>query len=114
MPKLGTVAENERRTAAVPDHWPSYQGAGSIPAFHLRAAISQFAADRLCVRYRGKAFLLDDKTPVLTIGRDLAASWSLMTARHRANTPGSNAERWLLSGRYQHQRHFRRPPGARK
>lgn len=26
---------------------------------------------RLCVRYRGKAHLLDDKTPVLTLGRDL-------------------------------------------
>ena len=29
------------------------------------------AVERLCVRHRGKAFLLDDKTPVLTIGRDL-------------------------------------------
>lgn len=28
-------------------------------------------ARRLCVRYRGKAHLLDDKTPVLTLGRDL-------------------------------------------
>lgn len=26
--------------------------------------------DRLCVRYHGKAFLLDGKTPLLTIGRD--------------------------------------------
>lgn len=26
--------------------------------------------ERLCVRYRGKAFLLDSKTPLLTIGRD--------------------------------------------
>lgn len=28
-------------------------------------------SSRLCLRYRGKAFLLDEKTPVLTIGRDL-------------------------------------------
>lgn len=28
------------------------------------------SADRICVRYRGKAFLLDEKTPVLTMGRD--------------------------------------------
>ncbi len=27
---------------------------------------------RICVRYRGKAFLLDAKSPVLTIGRDLS------------------------------------------
>lgn len=29
-------------------------------------------ADRICIRYRGKAFLLDHRTPVLTIGRDLS------------------------------------------
>lgn len=27
-------------------------------------------SERICVRYRGKAYLLDDKTPVLTMGRD--------------------------------------------
>ena len=27
---------------------------------------------RICIRYRGKAFLLDAKSPVLTIGRDLS------------------------------------------
>jgi adenylate cyclase len=27
-------------------------------------------SERLCLRYRGKAFLLDDKTPTLSLGRD--------------------------------------------
>ena len=27
-------------------------------------------SERLCIRYRGKTFLLDDKTPTLTMGRD--------------------------------------------
>lgn len=31
---------------------------------------SRKTSDRLCLRYRGKAFLLDDKTPTLTLGRD--------------------------------------------
>ncbi len=36
----------------------------------LGPASIQKTSDRLCLRYRGKAFLLDDKTPTLSLGRD--------------------------------------------
>lgn len=70
MPNLGTVAEEGSALPLFQIHWPSYQGAGSYPhsTFGPQSAL---AVERLCVRHRGKAFLLDDKTPVLTIGRDL-------------------------------------------
>lgn len=71
MPSLGNVTEDGSALALFQIHWPSYQGG-------VHSALSTFGpsthplAERLCVRFRGKAFLLDDKTPVLTIGRDLA------------------------------------------
>lgn len=68
MPKLGTVAENGIELDVFQIHWPSYQG-GSGP-FSSFGPSTHLPVNRLCIRYRGKAFLIDDKTPVLTIGRD--------------------------------------------
>lgn len=44
-------------------------------------------SDRLCLRYRGKAFLLDDKTTGLTLGRD-PASKLLIEDRKASRTHG--------------------------
>lgn len=68
MPKLGTVAENGVDLSLFQIHWPSYQG-GSYPMSTFGPQ-SHLPAERLCIRHRGKAFLVDEKTPVLTIGRD--------------------------------------------
>ncbi|MDE2440845.1 MAG: adenylate/guanylate cyclase domain-containing protein [Betaproteobacteria bacterium] len=78
MPKLGTVAENGVDFALYQIHWPSYQG-GSYPnsTFGPQSHLANPPVDRLCVRYRGKAFLVDEKTPVLTIGRDLACKLTI-------------------------------------
>lgn len=66
VPELGTVAENGADLTLFKVHWPGHEiHSGPGPANILPAG-------RLCVRYRGKAFLLDAKTPVLTLGRDLA------------------------------------------
>ena len=75
MPKLGTVAENGVDLSLFQIHWPSYQG-GSYPMSTFGPQ-SHLPADRLCIRYRGKAFLVDEKTPVLTIGRDLACKLAI-------------------------------------
>ena len=75
MPKLGTVAENGVEYSLFQIHWPSYQG-GSYPMSSFGPQ-SHLPADRLCIRYRGKAFLVDEKTPVLTIGRDLACKLAI-------------------------------------
>jgi class 3 adenylate cyclase len=69
MPDLGTVAENGSAFPLFQIHWPSYQG-GSYPQSTF-GPNSQVPVERLCVRHHGKAFLVDEKTPVLTIGRDL-------------------------------------------
>ena len=79
MPKLGTVAENGVDLSLYQIHWPSYQGGGSYPnsTFGPQSHLPQQPVERLCVRYRGKAFLVDEKTPVLTIGRDLGCKLTI-------------------------------------
>lgn len=49
------------------------EAAAPAPAATRREEVTAPASpaeDRLCVRYHGKAYLLDAKTPLLTIGRD--------------------------------------------
>ena len=75
MPKLGTVAENGTDLELYQIHWPSYQG-GSYPTSTF-GPNSHLPVERLCIRFRGKAFLVDEKTPVLTIGRDLACKLAI-------------------------------------
>lgn len=75
MPKLGTVAENGTDLDLFQIHWPSYQG-GSYPPSAFGPS-SHLPVERLCIRFRGKAFLVDEKTPVLTIGRDLACKLAI-------------------------------------
>jgi hypothetical protein len=75
MPKLGTVAENGVELPLFQIHWPSYQG-GSYPLSTFGQQSHQ-PVERLCIRYRGKAFLVDEKTPVLTIGRDPACKLAI-------------------------------------
>lgn len=71
VPELGSVTEDGESLALFQINWPAYQGATANSAFSTFGPSSAVPVDRLCVRHRGKAFLLDDKTPVLTIGRDL-------------------------------------------
>lgn len=70
MPDLGAVQEDAVSLSLFQIHWPSYQGGGHSVMSSLTPGNSP-TSSRLCLRYRGKAFLLDEKTPVLTIGRDL-------------------------------------------
>jgi class 3 adenylate cyclase len=72
MPDLGTVPEDGAALQLFQIQWPSHhQGGGLSYPLSTFGPHSVLPVNRLCVRYRGKAFLLDDKTPVLTIGRDL-------------------------------------------
>lgn len=48
-------------------------------------------AGRLCVRYRGNAFLLDDKAPLLTLGRDPASK--LVIADRKGSRTHARIER---------------------
>jgi adenylate cyclase len=71
VPELGSVPEDGEALSLFQINWPSYQGATANSPLSTFGPSSTLPVERLCVRYRGKAFLLDDKTPVLTIGRDL-------------------------------------------
>lgn len=71
VPELGTVAEDGEALSLFQINWPSYQGASAISLHSVFGPSSAPSVERLCVRHRGKAFLLDAKTPMLTIGRDL-------------------------------------------
>ncbi len=70
MNNLGTVAEGGEELALYQIQWTTHPVGmhSALSTFGLGATNS---ADRLCIRFRGNAYLLDDKTPVLTIGRDL-------------------------------------------
>ena len=65
MPDLGTIRQNDEQVALQLIEWISQSATGQV------SALSVMPVTRLCVRYRGKAYLLDDITPVLTLGRDV-------------------------------------------
>ena len=50
-------------------HWPAQNDVAAAP-HSMFGPLSNKLAERLCLRYRGKAYLIDDNTPVLSLGRD--------------------------------------------
>jgi class 3 adenylate cyclase len=71
MPELGSLPESGAVLELFQIHWIAHEAAGNdVPSSFGPSSIPP-VADRLCVRYHGKAFLLDNKTPVLSLGRDL-------------------------------------------
>lgn len=69
MPELGTVPEKGVPLDLFQIHWIAHD-APSPDHFSVIPAVTP-PTDRLCIRYHGKAFLLDIKTPSLSLGRDL-------------------------------------------
>lgn len=70
MPELGSIPEHGESLPLFHIHWTNNEMGGySHSTFGPQSTAP--ANDRLCVRYHGKAFLLDSKTPALTLGRDL-------------------------------------------
>ncbi len=67
MPDLGPVREGEDLLAISQLEWTPPASAGQLSTF------SVMPSERLCIRYQGKAILLDSKTPLLTFGRDPAS-----------------------------------------
>jgi hypothetical protein len=70
VPELGVVSEDGGDLALFRIDWPGHESGVMMPSILGPSSVTP--ADRFCVRYHGKAFLLDAKTPVLTLGRDLA------------------------------------------
>ncbi len=68
---LGTVSENGQSIDLFQVQWVDYE-VSVYPHSTFGESTVAAAGGRLCLKFRGKTFLLDDKTPALTIGRDLA------------------------------------------
>ena len=50
-------------------HWTTHEMGGYSPSI-FGPSSSPPLAERLCLRYHGKAYLVDSKSPILTLGRD--------------------------------------------
>lgn len=68
MPELGSIAESGATQNIFQVHWTPHEVGKSSHSPFGQASVP--TVERLCVRYHGKAFLLDDKTSVLSLGRD--------------------------------------------
>ena len=78
---VGTLSENGAELGLFEVHWPS------LGQHSLVSPESIMPTDRLCLRYHGKAFLLDGKTTDLTLGRDLESKLVISdrkASRHHA------------------------------
>ena len=72
MPDLGVVQANDMAFSLAEVDWMSHEEPQQKHAVMIDPTPSQGLADldRLCVRYRGNAFQLDENSPFLTLGRD--------------------------------------------
>lgn len=70
MPELGSIPEQGESLTLFHIQWTVHEMGGYSPST-FGPPTTHPPVDRLCVRYHGKAFLLDSKTPALTLGRDL-------------------------------------------
>ncbi len=92
MPELGSIHEKGKDQAIFELHWVGHHQATSTNiGLHSQDPLSTPPSERLCVRYHGKAFLLDEKTPVLTLGRDLGNK--LIIEDRKASRQHSRIER---------------------
>lgn len=77
IPEMGSIREGTNLVQLVQIDWQrheEYQRTRTAPPGPSSdSTVNQQTSDRLCLRYRGKAFLLDEKTPTLSLGRDPAS-----------------------------------------
>jgi class 3 adenylate cyclase len=86
VPELGRIREGESLFAIHNIDWENRESAAADDRHGVHVVHGpSVVADRLCVRYRGQAFLLDDKTPVLTLGRDPKCKLSIVDRKASRN-----------------------------
>jgi len=88
-PELGRVPDGAKGLDLVEIDWLSHDDNQRKLGVTIDPTPSQFLADvdRLCIRYHGDAFLLDEKSPFLTMGRD-PVSKLLIVDRKASRTHG--------------------------
>ena len=92
MPDLGRLKEGEKNLDLCEVDWLNHDEPHHKHDVTIDPTPSQMLADvdRLCVRYRGNAFVLDEKTSSLTLGRSPESRLLIIDTRPRAPTAGSN------------------------
>lgn len=96
LPDLGQIDEGGKSFGLAEIDWQSYEGQPHKYSVPVDPTPSELLSDRLCLRYHGKAYLLDDKTPLLTLGRDPASK--LVISDRKASRAHGQIER--RNGRY--------------
>jgi hypothetical protein len=92
-PDLGRVEDGANSFDLVEIDWLSHDENQHKHGVTIDSTPSQFLADvdRLCIRYHGNAFLLDEKSPFLTMGRD--PSSKLLIVNPKASRSHGRVER---------------------
>ena len=92
-PDLGRVEDGANSFDLVEIDWLSHDENQHKHGVTIDSTPSQFLADvdRLCIRYHGNAFLLDEKSPFLTMGRD--PSSKLLIVNLKASRSHGRVER---------------------
>ena len=82
-PELGRVPDGAKGLDLVEIDWVSHEENQHKHGVMIDSTPSQFMADidRLCIRYQGNAFLLDEKSPFLTLGRDPASKLLIVSPK---------------------------------
>jgi len=93
MPDLGRLQEWDRSFDLSEVDWLTHDEQPHKHDVIIDPTPSQILADvdRLCIRYRGNAFLLDEKSPSLTLGRSPACK--LLIVDHKASRVHGRIER---------------------
>lgn len=90
--ELGELSEGEGGFSLFQLHWPvPSAGAPQQHSMFGPHSGAKQLAERLCLRYRGKAFLIDEKTPMLSLGRD--PSCKLLVENRRVSRQHARIER---------------------
>lgn len=90
-PEFLNLVEDDEPLPVFQIHWPAKTIA--TPQHHsmFGPQSAPRPAERLCLRYRGQAFLIDRKTPVLDLGRD--PSCKLLVENRRVSRQHARIER---------------------
>ena len=93
MPDLGSIEEGGASFGLAEVDWLNHEDHQRKYGVTFDATPGQFLADinRLCIRYHGNAYLLDEKSPFLTLGRD--PSSKLQIADRKASRAHGRIER---------------------
>jgi len=90
-PELNDLAEGEKPLLVFEIQWPAKTVAVPQPHSMFGPHNVPRIAERLCLRYRGQAFLIDQKTPVISLGRD--PSCKLLVENRRVSRLHARIER---------------------